>query len=118
MEGFKEYNAGIKPVHMTQDGKVVDKLEGADIPSLTSKVNKLCPTTAANGRGLNSVSGSIAPVPASKQTDVAAATEKVKKLVGSQAVMLFMKVSVLDSDYYYSFAKVCLQGLDRVQTVK
>ena len=71
---------------------MVDKLEGADIPSLTSKVNKLCPAAAANGRATKSVSGSIAPKPASKQPDMAAATEKVKKLVGSQPVMLFMKV--------------------------
>ena len=84
-----------------QDGKVVDRLEGADIPSLTSKVNKLCPA-AAGGKGKNSVSGSIAPAPVAKQTDMAAATEKVKKLVRSQPVMLFMKVGSLDSCFTQS----------------
>jgi len=77
-----------------QDGKVVDKLEGADVPSLTSKVNKLCPATNPpnGGRSTASIGGSIAPTPTSKQSDMEAATEKVKKLIGSQPVMLFMKV--------------------------
>jgi hypothetical protein len=77
---------------LLQDGKVVDKLEGADVPSLTSKVNKLCPAATSSGKSAASIGGSIAPTPASQQTDLAAATEKVKKLIGSQPVMLFMKV--------------------------
>jgi glutaredoxin-related protein len=76
---------------MVQEGKVVDRLEGADVASLTSKVNQLCPAVASGGRSVMSTSGNIAPTAASKHTDLAAATERVKKLIGSQPVMLFMK---------------------------
>jgi len=76
---------------MVQEGKVVDKLEGADVASLTSKVDKLRPAVASGGKSASSISETIVPTPASKQTDLAAATEKVRKLIGSQPVMLFMK---------------------------
>lgn len=66
-----------------QDGKESDRLEGADIPALTEKVTKLA------------AAGAVAPKAAPAAAPAAAApvdvTTRIKALLSSSPVVLFMK---------------------------
>lgn len=77
-----------------QDGKLVDKLEGADVAALSGKVAQHCPAKAgASGKQAASVLAPSNGLDRLAPGGTAAATEKVKALIHSQPVMLFMKGS-------------------------
>ncbi len=79
-----------------QDGRVIDKVEGADAAAVTRMVQRHC----AQSRDASSKAGSIAPPQAysngsalhsSAAPSGQSLEEKVKQLISREPIMLFMK---------------------------
>ncbi len=82
---------------MTQQGAVLDKIEGANAAALTQAIQKHFARTlggASNPQGAASASTNSVPANGAAPAGVSS-EQKIKDLMNAQPVMLFMKVGVL-----------------------
>lgn len=91
-----------------QDGKEMDRLEGADIPGLTEKVTQLAAAgaAAATKTAPPAAAPAAAPPPAAAPVDV---VSRIKALLGGSPVVLFMKGSAASP--YCGFSRKVVDAL-------
>jgi hypothetical protein len=79
-------------LHGLQDGKVTDQLEGADAAALTTKVAALAAATAAAPSQAPAAAAAAPQAAAAAQPEQGAdVTTRIKSLLSSSPVVLFMK---------------------------
>uniref|UniRef100_A0A383VCP1 Thioredoxin domain-containing protein n=1 Tax=Tetradesmus obliquus TaxID=3088 RepID=A0A383VCP1_TETOB len=101
---------------LLQDGKVTDQLEGADAAGLTTKVAALAAAAAAAPSATPAAAAAAAAAPAAAAVPTAAqpqdVTARIKQLLASAPVVLFMKGSAAAP--YCGFSRRVVEALHGV----